>query len=91
MLHAITTLDVRSLAEWQLEAAVSVWRDFADREFRSFHECTLDASRIELDERLVPEVLGLSEAKDTLRQLRQLLADEPSIHGTKSTVVLVAG
>lgn len=84
MLETLTTLDVRELQPWQLEEAQALWRDFRGRKFDSFHRCAVDAARIELDERLVRDVLGLGDdAVAAVSRLRTLLASEPSIHGSK--------
>ncbi len=84
MLESLPILDVNVLDTWQLDAAEAIWRDFANREFESFHRCAIDPARIELDKRIVHEMLGLnSDAEDTVKRLRLLLASEPSIHGAK--------
>ncbi len=84
MMKTLSTLDVRKLETWQLEEAQAIWRDFSDRKFQSFHRCAVDPARIELDERLVRDVLGLDEAAvATVGRLRTLLATDPSIHGSK--------
>jgi len=76
--------DLPILDIWQLEAAEAIWRDFTNREFKSFHHCAIDPVRIELDERVVREMLDLSgDAEDTVRSLRLLLAEEPSIYDGK--------
>jgi hypothetical protein len=76
--------DLREMDSWQLEAAEAIWRDFTNREFESFHRCAIDPARIELDGRIVREMLGLeSSAEDTVKHLRLLLASEPSICGSK--------
>ena len=84
MLETLTTLDVRRLETWQLEEAQAIWRDFSDRKFQSFHRCAVDPARIELDERLVRDMIGLDEhGVATVARLRTLLANDPSIHGSK--------
>ena len=84
MLRTMPTLDVRALDTWQLEVAEAIWRDFAGREFKSFHRCAVDPARIELDRRVVQDLLGLDDgAVATVERLRLLLASEPSIHGSK--------
>ena len=84
MLEDLPVLDVRVLDAWQLEAAEAIWRDFSDREFESFHHCAVDPARIELDRRVVRDMLGLdSDAELTIERLRVLLASEPSVHGSK--------
>lgn len=84
MLETMLTLDIRSLHPWQLDAAQDIWRDFSDRKFESFHLCAVDPVRIELDRRIVQDLLGLGEDTVTaVARLRQLLASDPSIHGAK--------
>ena len=84
MLKSLHTLDVRKLDAWQLDEAQSVWRDFRNRTFESFHRCAVDPVRIELDRRVVQDVLGLGEdAVAAVANLRVLLAADPSIHGSK--------
>ena len=84
MLESLTTLDVRKLEAWQLDEAQAIWRDFRDRKFQPFYECAIDPVRIELDERIVRDMLGLDEGAATaVAKLRTLLASDPSIHGSK--------
>ena len=84
MLESLTTLDVRKLEAWQLDEAQAIWRDFRDRKFQPFYECAIDSVRIELDERIVRDMLGLDEGAATaVAKLRTLLASDPSIHGSK--------
>ena len=84
MLETLVTLDVRKLESWQLGEAQQIWRDFRDRKFQPFYRCAVDPARIELDERLVRDMLGLGEnAVASIARLRTLLASDPSIHGSK--------
>ena len=84
MVETLMTLDARQLEPWQLEEAQQIWRDFGNRKFLSFHQCAIDPARIELDERIVRDLLGLGEeAVASVARLRTLLASEPSIHGSK--------
>ena len=84
MLETLSTLDVRDLQRWQLDEAQSIWHDFQHRTFQSFHRCAVDPARIDLDQRLITDMLGLDdEALDTIARLRTLLASDPSIHGDK--------
>ena len=88
MLGKLPTLDVRELAPWQLEAAQDIWRDFELRKFESFHRCAVDPVRIELDERIVRDMLGLGEdAVAAVARLRSLLASDPSVHGSKAAAL----
>ena len=84
MLETMNTLDVCKLQPWQLEEAETIWSEFKDRKFQPFYKCAVDPARIELDERLVRDVLGLgADAVASVARLRLLLASEPSIHGSK--------
>ncbi len=84
MLREMFTLDVRQLQEWQLDAALSIWRDFQDKTFEPFHRCAVDANRIELDRRMMNDMIGLDgEAQEAMAQLRLALANDPSIRGDK--------
>ena len=59
MLRIIPVPDVRKLHEWQLDAAWGIWRDFQDKIFEPFHRCAVDAERIELDRRMMNDMIGL--------------------------------
>ena len=84
MLETLSTLDVRQLQPWQLDEAQAIWRDFQDRTFESFHRCAVDPTRIDLDKRIITDLLGLDDqALTTITRLRTLLASDPSIHGAK--------
>ena len=84
MLETLPTLDVRELQPWQLDEAQAIWRDIQGRIFESFHRCAVDPARIDLDRRIVTDLLGLDdEALATVIRLRTLLASDPSIHGAK--------
>ena len=89
MLETLATLDMRNLESWQLDEAQAIWRDFSDRQFQPFYRCAVDPARIELDERIVRDVLGLGEdAVASVARLRLLLAVDPSIHGSKKPELL---
>ena len=84
MLQSMYTLNVHKLAGWQLNAANAIWQDFQERQFLPFYQCAVDGNRIELDERIVRELLGLGDdAVATVARIRTLLASDPSIHGSK--------
>lgn len=52
--------------------------------FEPFYRCAVDDARIALDERFLTEVLELDESAVTaVARIRELLAQEPSIHGSK--------
>ena len=88
MLETPPTIDVCGLQPWQLDEAQSIWRDFQDRTFESFHRCAVDPARIDLDQRLITDLLGLDDqALATITRLRVLLASDPSIHGAKTTAL----
>ena len=84
MLESMTTLDIRKLEAWQLDEAQVIWQKFSNRKLMPFYQCATDPARVELDERIVKDLLGLGEdAVASLAQLRTLLASDPSIHGSK--------
>ena len=84
MLESLVTFDVRKLEPWQLDEAQTIWHDFSDRKFMPFYQCAADPARVELDERIVKDLLGLGEnAVASVNRLRTLLARDPSIHGSK--------
>ena len=84
MLESLLTLDVRKLQEWQLEQAQAIWNDVSNLKFKSFHQCAVDPARIELDRRVVRDLLGLGDdVVAAVANLRLLLANDPSIHGSK--------
>lgn len=84
MLENLVALNVRQLEIWQLDEAQEIWRDFTSRKFQPFYQCAIDSARMELDERVVRDMLGLGEdAVASITTLRRLLASEPSIYGTK--------
>ena len=88
MLESLVALDVRKLELWQRDEAQTIWQDFVDQKFQPFHHCAIDPARIQLDERVVRDLLGLDEdAVTAVSKLRTLLAADPSIHGSKRPVV----
>ncbi len=88
MLRSLPALDVRQFTDLQLEAAIAIFREFRHVEFEPFYMCAVDQNRINLDERLVREVLGLGDdGVAVVARIRELLASEPSIYGKKSPVL----
>ena len=84
MLERLPTLDVRELQTWQLDQAQAIWNAVSRSEFKSFHQCAVDPARIELDRRVVRDLLGLGDdVVAAVANLRLLLANDPSIHGSK--------
>ena len=85
MLESLIALDVRKLKSWQQQEAQTIWQDFAEREFQPFYQCAVDPVRIELDERIVRDLLSLDDdAVAAVARLRTLLAEAPSIRGSKA-------
>ncbi len=85
MLESMTTLDIRKLEAWQLDEAQAIWQEFSNRKFMPFYQCATDPARVELDERIVRDLLGLGEdAVASVARLRTLLAVDPSVHGSKN-------
>ena len=70
----MTTLDIRLLEAWQLDEAQATWWEFNNRKFMPFYQCATDPARVELDERIVKDLLGLGEdAVASVARLRTLL------------------
>ena len=86
MLKSLVTLNVRKLELWQQKEAQNIWQDFTDRTFQPFYQCAVDPARIELDKHVVRDLLGLgADAEATVAKLRTLLAEAPSIRGSKES------
>jgi len=87
-LTSIPVLDVTKLSKEALAKAVAIFDTMKHKELRPVNEIAQDAVRAEIDTRLATEVLGFSPelvAPDgPLTLLRQKLALEPSITGSKS-------
>ena len=87
-IRTMPTLDVTALSDAQLQVAESIFDDMRDREFLPANEAYRDASRKELDRRVLVEMLGLPESVlDPLELLRLKWCSEPSVHGGKGTRV----
>lgn len=87
-LALLPVLDVKKLSKKALSKAVTIFDDMKYRELRPVNEIVQDTVRAEIDTRLATEVLGFTPelvAPDgPLALLRQKLALEPSITGSKS-------
>jgi hypothetical protein len=87
-LESLPVLDVTALSKEALTKAVAIFDDMKYKELRSVNEIGQDAVRAEIDTRLATEVLGcppeLAAPDGPLALLRQKLALEPSIAGSKS-------
>jgi hypothetical protein len=86
-LESLPVVDVTKLPTEALAKAATIFDDLKYKELRPVNEIALDAVRAEIDTRLATEVLGfspeLAAAGGPLALLRQKLALEPSIAGTK--------
>ncbi len=85
-LRSLPTLDVRQLSQFQLIAAETIYHDLKSTPMLPFYKLKDDQARIELDRRLLSEVLGFEQKKhqkvhDGIALLREKLCQEPSIHG----------
>ena len=82
-------LDVTKLSKDTLAKAVAIFDDMKHKELRPVNAIAQDAVRAEIDTRLATEVLGfppeLAAPDGLLALLRQKLALEPSITGSKLT------
>ncbi|OGO23611.1 MAG: hypothetical protein A2Z28_04495 [Chloroflexi bacterium RBG_16_51_9] len=87
-LESLPVLDVTKLSKDALSRAVAIFDDMKHKELRPVNEIAQDVVRAEIDTRLATEVLGFSPelaAPDgPLALLRQKLALEPSITGSKT-------
>jgi hypothetical protein len=88
-LPSMPILDVTKLSKATLAKAVAIFDDMKCKELRPVNEMTQDSVRAEIDTRLATEVLGfppeLTAPNGPLALLRQKLALEPSIAGSKLT------
>jgi hypothetical protein len=87
-LALLPVLDITKLSKEALAKAVDIFDDMKYRELRPINEIAQDTVRQEIDMRLATEVLGfppeLVEPDGPLALLRQKLALEPSITGSKA-------
>ena len=88
----IPTLDVRTLTDEQNASAKTAFEVLRERRFLPFDQIDEDPARVELDRRLLVDVLGLPQAlcasDGPIDLLRRKLAREPQIHGGKQTRVV---
>ena len=94
LLRSMPTLDVRQLDQTALESAARIFEEIKYKKMLPFNQMYEDAVRQELDERLLSEVLGISEQTHPevysgLHHLRERLCAEPSIHGGKKSRVVL--
>ena len=86
-LESLPVIDVTKLSQETLARAVGIFDDMKNRELRPFNEIALDAVRAEVDARFFKGVLGfppeMAALDGPLALLRQKLALEPSIRGSK--------
>jgi len=87
-LASLPVLDVTKLSEDRLAKAAAIFDEMKYKELRPVNEIAQDAVRAEIDKRVATEVLGFSPEfvmpDGPLVLLRQKLALEPSITGSKS-------
>jgi hypothetical protein len=87
-LPSMPVLDVTKLSKKALVKAVAIFDEMKHKELRPVNEIAQDDVRAEIDTRLATEVLGcppeLAAPDGPLALLRQKLALEPSITGSKS-------
>jgi hypothetical protein len=88
-LASLPVLDITKLPEGALAKMVAIFDDMKHKELRPVNEMTQDSVREEIDTRLGTEVLGfpaeLVAPDGPVALLRQKLALEPSIAGSKLT------
>ena len=94
LLHSMPTLDMRQLDQTALQNAERIFEEMKHKRMLPFNQMFEDVVRQELDQRLLSEVLGISEAThpdvhEGLHRLRERLCAEPSIHGGKRSRVIL--
>ena len=94
ILHSMPTLDVRQLDQAALQNAERIFEEMKHKKMLPFNQMFEDSVRQELDQRLLSEVLGISEETHPevhtgLHRLRERLCAEPSIHGGKQSRVVL--
>jgi hypothetical protein len=91
----ISTLDVRALNAAQHKAAKKAFKSLSVKRLLPFDQMNEDPVRAEIDEALLVDVLGLSQALcdrgGPMDLVRQKLATEPQIHGNKQTRLVFTG
>ena len=81
-LPSLPMLDMKLLRASQIEQAQQIFEEFASRDFLPAHQAHLDETRRNLDEAVLIDLLGLSDAVlEPLSVLREQWANEPSVHG----------
>ena len=93
-LESMPTLDVSQLNQAALQGAERIFEEMKYKKMLPFNQMSEDVVRQELDERLLSEVLGISEQTHPevysgLHHLRERLCAEPSIHGGKKSRVVL--
>ena len=94
LLRSMPTLDVRQLDQAALQNAERIFEEMKYKKMLPFNQMSEDVVRQELDQRLLSEVLGISEETHPevhtgLHRLRERLCAEPSIHGGKQSRVVL--
>lgn len=80
----LLTLDPRCLTTSQILTANSIFESFADRQFLPANEADHDESRLDLDNAVLVDLLGLDLAVlEEVGRLRAAWCAEPSVHGGK--------
>ena len=91
----LPVLDMRRLDPEQLETARALYGEMKGKPMLPFNEAHMDRHRRELDRRLCTDVLRLraefASDRGPLALLRAKLCAEPSIHGGKKSLAVVAG
>lgn len=83
-IDGLSVLDLRTLAEAQLEGARRIFDEFRELDLQPAYRADTDPNRALLDRRVVCDLLGFGE--EVFRGVRRLAAKwcaEPSVHGGK--------
>jgi len=83
-LQTLPVLDVTALTSEQLAQAVAIFDELCEQPMKPIHELHQDPIRQKLDEQFITRVLGLPETLfEPLALLREKIANEPSVRGSK--------
>ena len=82
----LAVLDLQNLTPAQLDLAVSIFKEFREREMLPANEAWRDQTRQAIDRAVLIDLLGLPEnILEPLALLRNQWCAEPSVHGGKKT------
>ena len=83
--ESLHVLDLRNLADDQLQTAKDIFNDFRERELQPAYLADADPNRALLDRRVICDLLGFDQSVyEGVRRLAAKWCAEPSVHGGKA-------